>query len=265
MTVFPFPGNRRPLDNPRAVCEKLRVDKRLRERLLARIRREYEITVQRYPLGPLELEFVRVTDPDRVLDRVAEEEDRRDRLSGDRKDDEELHLPYWAELWDSAIAMGRFLAGGAGREMLRPGAAVLDLGCGMGFSGTAAAAMGCKVLFADLETPPLLFAALNSLPWRQRVRTRRTNWRTDDLGERFELILGADILYERQQWEYLEPFWQRHLAEGGAVLLGEPGRQTGDLFPDWIEKHGWTLLPHEQPVSTRPRPVRLFKLTRTIR
>ena len=81
-----------------------------------------------------------------------------------------------------------------------PAPQVLDLGCGMGLAGTVAAALGAHVLFADLEPPALLFAALNSLPWRDRIRTRRTNWRTDDLGQQFPLILGADILYEKQQW-----------------------------------------------------------------
>src|SRR5262245_66037430 len=98
---------------------------------------------------------------------------------------------------------------------------VLDLGCGMGLSGTAAAALGARVLFADLEAAALLFARLNSVPYRGRVRTRQTDWRRDNLGERFDLILGADILYERKQWENLEPFWRAHLAPSGSILLGE--------------------------------------------
>ena len=97
------------------------------------------------------------------------------------------------------------------------------------------------MLFADLEAPALLFARLNSLPWRRRVRTRRLNWQRDRLAEKFDLILGSDILYERKQWEYLEPFWRAHLAEGGTVLLGEPGRQTGELFMPWIVDRGWAL------------------------
>ena len=138
---------------------------------------------------------------------------------------------------------------------------VLDLGCGMGLAGTVAAALGAKVLFADLEQPALLFAALNSLPWRRRVRTRRLNWRSDRLGEQFDLIIGADILYERPQWESLEPFWRAHLAPGGTVLLGVPGRQTGDLFIDWIAARGWLMRHSEQPVPTRERPIRIFQLT----
>src|SRR5690606_30155029 len=107
-----------------------------------------------------------------------------------------------------------------------------------------------------------LFARLNSNPYHNRIRTRRLNWQTDSLGERFDLILGADILYERKQWDFLEPFWRNHLAPGGAVLLGEPGRQTGDLFIDWITPRDWRLTRHEQPVETREKPIRLLELRR---
>ena len=133
----------------------------------------------------------------------------------------------------------------------------------MGLAGTVAAALGARVVFADLEPPALLFARLNSMPWRERVRTRQLNWQTDRLDERFDLILGADILYERKQWDYLEPFWRAHVAPSGAVLLGEPGRQTGDLFVDWIAARGWQLTRHAEKVATRPQPIRLFELRLT--
>lgn len=265
---------------------------RLRHRLLARIHRQYATATREVRVGPLELTFTRIADPDRVLDEVAAEEDRRERLSG-RREQEPLHLPYWAELWDSAAGVGKWLAKawgvgggewgvGSGELMSRPRLltphallptphssppTVLDLGCGMGLSGTVAAALGARVLFADLEPPALLFARLNSLPFDRpkpagpAVRTRRLNWRTDRLGERFDLIVGADILYERHQWEHLEPFWRAHLAPAGAVLLGEPRRPTGDVFGDWIRARGWAVEVFEEPVDTRPKPIRLFRLT----
>lgn len=234
-----------------------------RARLLARIRRRYEVNTQPLRIGPLELLFTRIADPDRVLDQVAQEEDRREKAAGRRLAGQELHLPYWAELWDSAFGVGQFLASPRGRALLAgaQAAEVLDLGCGMGLAGTVAAALGAHVLFADLETPALLFARLNSLPWRHRVRARRMNWRHDHLGQRFDLILGADILYERAQWDYLEPCWRQHLKPTGHVLLGEPGRQTGELFLEWIKQRPWTLELFEEPVQTRPRPVRLLSLS----
>ena len=118
------------------------------------------------------------------------------------------------------------------------------------------------MLFADIEPPALLFARLNSLPWSSRVRTRKLNWRTDRLAERFDLIIGADILYERAQWEYQEPFLRHHLATDGTVLLGEPGRQTGDGFVEWIRERGWHLEIFPETVPTREKPVRLFRLQR---
>jgi predicted nicotinamide N-methyase len=230
---------------------------RIRRRLLHRIQRQFQTVTRKLTVGELTFDFTRIADPDVVLDQVVEEADRRERVSGKREHDEDLHLPYWAEFWDSGM--------GIAQHLLKQPAPwrVLDLGCGMGFAGTVAAALGGHVLFADLEPPALLFASLNSLPWRAQVRTRRVNWRTDHLDERFDLIIGADILYERAQWEFLDPFWRRHLAPGGTVLLGEPGRQTGDLFPEWIVQQKWQLNSLQEIVSTRPVPVRLFQLTRS--
>jgi predicted nicotinamide N-methyase len=226
-------------------------------RILCRIQRRFQTFSETVRLGPLEIPFTRIADPNRVLDEVAAEEDRIERVSGRRAPEDQLHLPYWAELWDSALALATFLVGRAPEVA---GASVLDLGCGMGLSGTAAAECGAKVLFADLEPPALLFAQLNSLGNAGRVRTRRLDWRNDRLGEQFDLILGADILYERKQWDFLEPFWRAHLAPSGSVLLGEPGRKTGEMFVEWIVERGWSLTEFAQPVETRPRPVRVFEL-----
>ena len=294
---------------------------KLRHRLLCRIGRRYRVVSEEVKFGGLSFPFTRIADPDSVLDEVAAEADLRDRLAGSPAPDDQLHLPYWAELWESARGVGAYLVGmdaeggvvdavtrghgdaergvvdaetrrraDAGKKrgdaiFLSPrprvpaspslatpasprlaipasSPSVLDLGCGMGMAGTVAAALGAKVLFADLEPPALLFAQLNSLPWRDRVRTRRLNWQRDSLHERFNVILGADILYERVQWDFLEPFWRAHLSDGGHVLLGEPGRQTGDMFVEWIIARGWNLTTTEIPVATRPKPIRIFRISR---
>jgi predicted nicotinamide N-methyase len=132
----------------------------------------------------------------------------------------------------------------------------------MGLSGTVCAALGANVLMADLEPAPLLFARLNSLPWSDRVRIRRLDWQRDQLGERFDLIVGADILYERKQWEFLDAFWRQHLAPGGEILLGEPGRGTGDTFLEWAPQRGWGLERTDHKVPTREAPVRVLRLWR---
>jgi predicted nicotinamide N-methyase len=253
---------------------------KLRHRLLHRICRRYQVITEPVEIGPLRFPFTRIVDPDRVLDEVAAEADLRDRLTGRAAPDDQLHLPYWAEVWESGRGVGEYLSAECkvkSAELEEKGVAkpdrpplctlhsslctyssVLDLGCGMGMAGTVAAALGARVLFADLEAPSLLFARLNSLPWRRRVRTRRLDWKSDRLGERFELIVGADILYERIQWPWLHAFWRDHLAPGGRVILGEPGRQTGDAFVDWIRTQGWKLAVERVSLASRPRPIRIF-------
>lgn len=229
---------------------------RRRARLLARITRQYEMIQEQLIIEPLRVHFTRVKDANRVLDQVCAAQDRREQSSHDRRNGNDLHLPYWAELWDSSFGVGHYLV----RSDLR-NQRVLDLGCGMGLAGTVAAAMGHHVTLADLETPALLFARLNTLPYAHRAHVRQLNWQVDRLGVRFDIILGADVLYEKAQWDYLEPFWREHLNANGFVLLGEPGRGTGDLFGEWITARGWSLQQHQQHVPGRALPIRLFLLT----
>jgi predicted nicotinamide N-methyase len=235
----------------------------LRRALTARLTRlGYELERREIRVGGhLVVPFTLVRDPDRVLDDVVKEADRRERASGERESDDELHLPYWAELWDSALGVGEYV--GDRRSAIGNRQSILDLGCGMGFAGTVAAMLGHRVTFADIETPALLFARLNSIAYRERVRARRVDWKRDNLGERFEVIIGADVLYDRAQWDYLEPFWRAHLRESheAFVLLGEPGRQTGEMFEPWIEARGWRLQRSQARISTRELPIRLFQIT----
>jgi len=222
--------------------------------LLERISRRYQTKTLPIRLGSTELLFTRIAEPDKVLDdAVAYEERRRNSPNPDQF--ATPTMPYWAELWESAQALAQIVA----RTPIS-GVRVLDLGCGMGLAGAAAAAMGAHVLMADLETTPLLLASLNTLAWQNRVRVRRVNWQTDRLEEQFDLILGADILYERAQWEYLDPFWRAHLAAGGAVMLGEPGRSTADQFGQWAADKGWQVDESAEPFSEMVKSARIFRL-----
>jgi predicted nicotinamide N-methyase len=228
------------------------VTARSRLELIHRIQRRYAMSSGEIHLKNLNLPFTRIAEPDRVLDDAVAEEDRRQRSLRELP---APHVPYWAELWESALGVAQVIS-----RSICGGASVLDLGCGMGLAGTAAAAAGASVLMADLEPFALLLARLNSWTWRKKVRARRVNWQTDRLGERFDLILGADILYEQSQWEFLNSFWLAHLAHGGVVLLGEPGRATGDRFIEWIAQHGWQIEQSAEPVTASNRQVRIFRL-----
>lgn len=199
------------------------------QRLRSRICSRYEICSQAVIVGGKRFEFTRVLDPDQILEEFE--------LAADPfETSPHPWQPYWAQAWESAKVLADELANRnlAGRH-------VLDLGCGLGLVGTVAAAFGGTVLMVDAAPPSLLFARINSWPWRERVKTRRLDWQQDDLPQTFSLIAGSDIVYDRAEWPYLESFWRRHLQPGGDILLAEPGRRTGDEFFEWIAGRDWQL------------------------
>lgn len=208
------------------------------------------------------MQFTRVADPEKVLDDLCDRIDTHERLTGERVSGDQLGLPYWAELWDSAIGVGQWMLDRSPLWRRAEPVRVLDLGCGMGLAGTVAAMLGAEVLFADIQPECLLFARLNGLRYRSTVEARRVDWQRDDLGRTFDLIVGSDVLYDRTQWTFLDTFFRTHLAPQGTVLLGEPGRMSGELFVPWIRGNGWTFHETKQTVPTRTAPIRLFELTR---
>ena len=222
-----------------------------RAALLARIHRRHATVTRPLLIGPLTLDFTRLANPDEVL--VHMEEETTASGSADPR-----WQPYWAEAWESAFAIAEILA----HEELT-GLHVLDLGCGLGLPGTVAAARGARVLLADAAQPALLFARLNVWPWGARARVRRLDWRRDRLpGERFHVIVGADILYQREDWSYLEPFWRAQLEPQGRLLLGEPGRGISAGFTEWLAARGWQVACRPLADTVRSKPILLIEATR---
>ncbi len=119
------------------------------------------------------------------------------------------------------------------------GLSVVELGCGMGLVGVTAALLGGDVLFTDFEEDALAFAAANhALNLGRPGATRLLDWRQppDDLSA--DLILAADVLYERR---FLHPFVEtlvRVVRPGGVALVAEPDRQVAVGALDALAVHG---------------------------
>src|SRR6266536_793374 len=83
----------------------------------------------------------------------------------------EEFLPYWAQLWPSAIVLARATA------RLHPaGRRVLELGCGLGLPSIAAALEGASVLATDWSADAVAFAAANASRNRAALRTAVCSW-----------------------------------------------------------------------------------------
>ncbi len=188
------------------------------------LREKWSIRVEDIAIGQWKLALWTVANPDESLDA----------LMYDPKREGDLWEPYWAQSWASSIDCARAIL-----QSDLQGQCVLDLGCGLGTTGAAAATRGAEVWMVDAADPALPFAERNTWPWRKQITIRRIDWTSDRLPMKYDLIVGADILYDDLQRKPLERFWREHLAEGGELLLGEPNRSGCADFCQWLQQQGW--------------------------
>src|SRR3954467_4144179 len=104
---------------------------------------DLDLVEERLELGPWELTLLRPRQAEALLDEDAFEH--------------EEYLPYWAELWPSAVALARAI----GVRALH-GAVTLELGCGLGLPAIAAALAGGRVLASDWAPDAVAVAARNA-------------------------------------------------------------------------------------------------------
>ena len=130
-------------------------------------------------------------------------------------------LPYWADIWPSAVAMARVLPTLAPQPMR-----TLELGCGLGLVTVAALQLRHDVTATDYYDDALLFTRRNALATVAREpHTAIADWRAwpDSLTE-FDLILASDVLYERQYAPIVADVIVKALAPGGTAFVADPGR-----------------------------------------
>jgi predicted nicotinamide N-methyase len=144
-------------------------------------------------------------------------------------------LPYWAELWPSALILARHVATmrGAGRSLL-------ELGCGVGLVATAASRAGFTVTATDYYDDALLFTSLNvARNGQPEPRVRLLDWRAipGDLG-RFDVILASDVLYERRYPSLIADVLASALLPTGVAVIADPGRVAAPDLPDECTARG---------------------------
>jgi len=112
--------------------------------------------------------------------------------------------PYWSFCWASGLALARFLAQ---HPHWVAGKRVLDFGAGSGVAGIAAARAGAlEVVACDLD--PLALAACRA---NAELNGVRLSYSADFFTEadRFDLIIVADVLYDRANLPLLDQFLSR--------------------------------------------------------
>lgn len=188
------------------------------------------------------------SDPDGMLIEACERQD---------AGEEGVIDPFWAATWRAASGLDHYLD----RIDVR-GMRVLELGCGTGHAGLAAAMRGAEVVLTDGVNDPLHLVRMSTQPVADRCQVQRLRFGMDRIeGPGFPLILGSDVTYLRVLWPQLDQCLRDHLADGGEALLSDPFRIIANEFRDWIQDKKWIYTEHSISLSDDPsHPIRVMQL-----
>lgn len=181
-------------------------------------------------------------------------EDEEQFLRGDQ-----LRLPYGIALWPSAIALAHEIAA-------RPlqGVRMLELGAGTGLPGIVAAALGARVVQTDRNAAALVVCRMNADGNGVVLEQRAGDWTAWSETDRYDFIVGADILYADSVHPQLRHIFDSNLAPGGRLLLSDPFRSESIQLLEAMEADGWSVAFNKWTVGVvpPPRPIGVFELTR---
>ena len=172
--------------------------------LYRNIKKQYKVGFESLkPGSDIHLHLLKITDLEQVL-------------AGKDPLRNPSEFPYWVSLWEAAIVLSRFMVA------LSPasGTTVLELGAGLAAPGLTAAALGCSVTLSDWEEEILDFervsAAASGL---KNVRFEILDWLNPPKMERYDIILGAEILFRDEFFDPLLGIIRQALKPGGVVYM----------------------------------------------
>ncbi|MEM9485896.1 MAG: methyltransferase domain-containing protein [Cyanobacteria bacterium P01_F01_bin.116] len=150
--------------------------------------------------------------------------------------EQDEYMPYWAELWPSALMLGQEIA----QYQWPVGYRVLEVGCGLGVSGLVALALGMDVIFSDYDVAALEFAARNAKRnGFDRFRTVPLDWRFPPNGLQVPMVLAADVIYEARNIQPLIGLMDVVLSPGGECWLADPDRPHKQDFQNMLIDQGF--------------------------
>ncbi len=156
--------------------------------------------------------------------------------------------PLFGLLWPS----GRQLAARLAQRAVTPGERILEIGCGLAIASLVGHRQGRSVTASDCHPLAGAFLAenlrLNHLP---PMAYRHGPWPAAAAGDetaqdspvngQFDLIMGSDILYERDEQGTLAAFIASHASLHAEVWVVDPDRGNRSAFHRHMARHGFVL------------------------
>jgi predicted nicotinamide N-methyase len=129
---------------------------------------------------------------------------------------------------------------------------ILEIGCGLGLASLVGHRRGADITASDCHPLAARFLAVNSrlnglsgLPYRHGHWSAAPGAPAPDgqahVDGRFDLIIGSDLLYERDEDATLSRFIERHATSRAEVWLIDPNRGVRPAFNRQMAERGFEL------------------------
>jgi predicted nicotinamide N-methyase len=155
--------------------------------------------------------------------------------------------PFFGIIWDSSLVLAHFIY-----DLNITGKRILEVGCGIGLASLLLNKRLADITATDYHPEVGNFLIENTkLNHGKIIPFIRTDWKDQniDLG-RFDLIIGSDLLYERNHAAILSGFINQHAKTVCEVILVDPGRGNHAQFSKKMVKLGYAKS-QSKPENTR--------------
>ena len=145
--------------------------------------------------------------------------------------------PFFGLIWDSSLVLAHFM-----RDFNISGKRILEAGCGIGLASLLLNSRLADITATDYHPEAGNFLMENTkLNHGKIIPFIRTGWEDENvkLG-RFDLIIGSDLLYERNHPAILSGFIDLHVKPVCEVILVDPGRGNHAQFSRNMVKLGYS-------------------------
>jgi predicted nicotinamide N-methyase len=171
--------------------------------------------------------------------------------------------PLFGVVWPAGLALAEEMS-----HFPIAGKSILELGCGIALSSLVLARRGADITACDHHPLAEAFlqhnVALNALP---ALPFRTAPWLgPNPLLGRYDLILGSDLLYERDHAALLAGFIGMHAHPVSQVLIADPGRGYVSPFSVLMTALGYvrsaSTMPMANSIGMPDSRGQLFSFTR---
>lgn len=147
-------------------------------------------------------------------------------------------------IWDSSQVLAHYML-----DLELQGKRILEVGCGVGLTSLMLNQRDMDITATDRHPEVGQMLKRNTvLNGGQIIPFVRTGWEdgASRLG-RFDIIVGSDLLYERDHLRALAGFIDCHAKRQSEIVIVDPGRGECARFGSLLDQQGFTVHPYIRP------------------